>query len=245
MKRLINAVVIAMALATAAYAQAKPDASLPTVDQVLDKYVQALGGKAAIEKQTSRVGKGTFEIPAFGASGTIETYAKAPNKTASIIDIPGFGTVKQGFDGKVGWGVDPQSGLHEQSGGELASTSLQAVFNRDLKLKELYPKITVKGKDKVGDKDTIVLEATPAEGSPEQWYFEAASGLLVRRDAEVDSPQGKMSIQVYFDAYKEFDGVKIAAAIRQVRTDFTLNIKLDEVKHNVAIDDAKFAKPAN
>jgi hypothetical protein len=242
---------VLLALASGAYAQGaakpetKPAASLPSVEQVLDKYVQALGGKAAIEKLTNRVAKGTFEIPAFGAAGTVESYAKAPNKQAVVIDIPGFGTIKQGFDGTVAWAVDPQSGMREQSGGELASTKRQAIFYRDLKLKEIYPKITVKGKEKVGEKDTYVLEATPADGSPEQWYFDTATGLLVRRDAEIESPQGNMAVQVYVDAYKEVDGIKIPSVSRQVRSDFTLNIKIDEVKHNVDIEDAKFVKPAN
>ena len=81
--------------------------TLPTVDQVLDKYVEALGGKAAIEKATSRVGKGIFEIPEFGATGTLTLYAKAPNKTAVVIDVPGFGVVKQGCDGNVAWDDNP------------------------------------------------------------------------------------------------------------------------------------------
>jgi hypothetical protein len=238
-----------LVLATCALAQGqtppKADAAMPTVDQVLDKYVQALGGKAAIEKLTSREGKGTFEIPAFGATGTVETFEKAPNKKAMVIDIPGFGTVRQGFDGTAGWAVDPQNGLRDQTGAELAATKLESDFHRDIKLKQLYPKITVKGKEKVGDKDAIVLEATPAEGSAEQWYFDSTTGLLIRADSERESPQGKMPVQVFFDQYKEVDGIKIPAVVRQVTPAFTINIKIDEVKHNVPVEDSKFVKPAN
>src|SRR5687768_9331244 len=56
-----------------------PD-SMPTADQIIDDYVKASGGKAAIEKLTSRETKGTFEVPALSASGTLEAFAKAPNK---------------------------------------------------------------------------------------------------------------------------------------------------------------------
>jgi outer membrane lipoprotein-sorting protein len=243
----MNAALVAIALSACAFAQgaAKTDGGTPTVDQVLDKYVQAIGGKAAIEKQTSRAGKGTFEIPAFGASGTAETYEKAPNKSAAIIDIPGFGVIREGYDGKVAWSQDPQSGLREKTGVELASTKLESEFHRAIKLKSLYPKIVIKGKEKVGDKDAIVLEATPTEGPVETWYFDAASGLLVRQDAERESPQGKMPVQVFFDEYKEFDGVKVPVAIRQITPAFALNIKIEEVKNNVPVDDAKFVKPSN
>ncbi len=97
MKPIIHSVILSVALGVAAAAQApqppepKPAAALPTVDQVLDRYVEALGGKAAVEKLNSRVSKGTFDAVAQGASGTVEIYAKAPNKLASIADVSGFG----------------------------------------------------------------------------------------------------------------------------------------------------------
>lgn len=253
MKRILTTLILSLLVAVIANAQAsqqkpaadtKPAAKLPTVDQVLDKYVQAIGGKAAVEKQTSRVAKGSFEIAAFGASGTAEVYAKAPNKTATIIDVAGFGVFQQVFDGKSGWSNDPQSGFREKAGAELASTRLDSEFYKPVRLKALYPKIVVKGTDKVGDKDVYVLEATPAEGSAETWYFDTQSGLILREDAERESPEGKQAIQVFYEDYKEVDGVKMAFSIRQVTPAFTLNIKMLDIKHNVPVDDAKFDKPA-
>jgi hypothetical protein len=109
MKRTLTIGLLSCALAVTAVAQggqqkpatpSKP-AALPSVDQVLDRYVQAIGGKAVIEKQTSRVSKGSFELAAFGASGTAEVYEKAPNKTVAIVNIAGFGVIQEGFDGKT------------------------------------------------------------------------------------------------------------------------------------------------
>jgi hypothetical protein len=246
MRQKISAIVFAVVLATCAFAQGgEKAAGLPTVDQVLDKYVQALGGKANIEKQTSRVSKGTFEIAAFGATGTAEVFEKAPNKSAAVIDVPGFGTIKEGFDGKVAWASEPQTGLREKTGAELASTKLDSDFYRPLKLKQLYPKITVKGKEKVGDRETYVLEATPADSSVELWYFDAENGLLLRQDAERESPQGKTPVQIYFSSYKDIDGVKFPMGFRQVTSAFTLDVKFAEIKANVPVDDAKFVKPTS
>jgi outer membrane lipoprotein-sorting protein len=244
MKRTLTITILCMAIAVSALAWQKPAAGMPTVDQILDKYVQALGGKSAIEKVTSTASKGTFEIPAFGASGTAEIWEKAPNKTALTLDIPGFGVVQEGFNGTVAWAQDPQSGLREKSGAELEATKIDADFYKPLRLKQLYPKISVKGKDKVGDKDAYVLEATPAQGSMETWYFDATTGLLGRLDIERESPQGKISVQVFQEDYKDVDGIKVPHTVRQVSSAFTINIKLDQVKHNVAVDDAKFNKPA-
>ena len=246
MKRTLTILVLCSFTAVAAFAQAaapqKP-ADTPTVDQILDKYVQMLGGKAALEKITSTASTGTFEIAAFGASGSAEVWEKAPNKTALKLDIPGFGLVLEGFNGTVAWSQDPQSGLREKTGAELATVKLDADFYKPLKLKQLYPKIAVKGKEKVGDKDAYVLTATPAEGAPETWYFDATTGLLIRMDLERESPQGKMAVQVFQEDYKEVDGVKIPHTMRQVTSAFTIIIKITEVKHNVPIDDAKFNKP--
>ena len=219
-------------------------AKLPSVDQILDKYVQALGGKSAIEKQTSRVSKGTFEIAAFGATGSAEIYEKAPNKSASVVNVAGFGVVQEGFDGKTAWAVDPQNGMRDKSGVELASAKLDAEFLKPIKIKQLYPKIVVKGKDKVGDKVVYVLEATPVESSVETWYFDTQTGLILRQDMERESAQGKQSVQSFLDDYRDVDGVKIPFKLRQVTSAFTIDIKIEEVKHNVPIDDAKFNKPA-
>lgn len=250
MKRTLTIPMLCSFIAVAAFAQGGPQkpsdtmAALPSVDQILDKYVQALGGKAALEKVTSTASKGTFDIAAFGASGSAEIWEKAPNKTALRLDIPGFGLVLEGFNGTIAWSQDPQSGFREKTGAELATTKLDADFYKPLKLKQLYPKITVKGKDKVGDKDAYVLVATPAEGAAETWYFDAASGLLARMDLERESPQGKMAVQVYQEDYKDVDGIKVPHTVRQITSAFTIIIKLDEVKHNVAIDETKFNKPA-
>lgn len=251
MKRTLTLMILCVAVAVTALAQqkpadqgAKPPPATPTVDQILDKYVQALGGKATIEKITSSASKGSFEIPTFGASGTAEIWEKAPNKTALRLDIPGFGIVQEGFNGTVAWSQDPQSGLREKTGAELATTKIDADFYKPIRLKQLYPKITVKGKDKIGDKDVYVLVASPAEGSPETWYFDAASGLLSRMDIERESPQGKIAVQVFQENYKDVDGLKVPHTVRQESSAFTIIIKIDEVKHNVPIDDSKFNKPA-
>jgi zinc protease len=225
-------------------ADVKSADALPSVDQILDKFVQAIGGKAAMEKVTSRVSKGNFEIPSMGAGGPIEIYSKAPNINLVIINIPGFGVVQQGFNGTVAWAQEPTSGLRELSGPELVSAKREAEFYADIKFKELYPKMTVKGKDKVGDKEVYVIEATPSEGSPALLYFDTQSGLMLRTDREAESPQGKMHVEIFLEDYKEVDGIKMPFTVKQNTPAISFTIKIEEVKHNVPVDDAKFNKPS-
>ena len=239
----------ALAQQKPADAQAKPmdqtpAAAMPTADQIIDKYVQAIGGKAAVEKITSRSAKGTFDMPAMGVNTPVETYSKAPNKSVFILDIPGFGMVREGYDGTVAWAQDPQLGMREKTGVELAQMKLASEFHRDVKLKQLFPKMVVKGKEKVGEREAYVIEATPAEGGPEKWYFDTQTGLLLRQDMEAENPQGKVPVTVIFEDYRDVDGVKIPFVLHQSNPAISFTIKFTEIKHNVPIDDAKFNKPA-
>jgi hypothetical protein len=171
-------------------------------------------------------------------------YAKAPNKNLVVINIPGFGIIQQGFNGTVGWSQEPSSGLRELSGAELASAKRDAEFYADIKYKEMYSKMTVKGKEKVGDKEAYVVEAMPTEGSPQKIYFDTQTGYIIRTDREVESPQGKMAVEIYLEDYKEVDGIKMPFTVRQITPAISFTIKIEEVKHNVPVDDAKFNKPA-
>ena len=235
-------------IASAAFAAAQtttpaaPPAT-PALDDVLARYVQALGGKAAIEKLTSTTGKGTFEVPDFGASGPVEVCSKTGDKTLTSIEIGGYGTVRRGYDGAAGWSDDPQGGLRDLAGDELADMRRGAVWNSALRLKDLYPGLAVKGADKVNGHDAWVLEAT-VNDMKHRLYFDAGTGLLVRTDQEVKTPDGKGTAVMYFEDYKPVDGVQEAFTLTYTSPQLNWNMKLAEVKHNDPIDDAKFAKPA-
>ena len=222
----------------------KPGESLPTTEQVIEKYIQALGGKAAIEKVGSQVSKGTFEIPDFSATGTVEIYAKAPNKQLSISKNPGFGTTARGFDGAAGWEESPMSGMRDLKGAELALMKRDCDLQRSLKFKEFYAKLAVTGKDQVNDHEAYLVEAVPKEGNPEKLYFDTQTGLLIRKDVEMMSRAGKVTMNIYLENYKEVNGLKVPFTERRVSPAFSMIILLDDVKHNVPIDDAKFNKPS-
>jgi hypothetical protein len=225
-------------------AEAAPAEPLPALDQILDKYVETLGGKAALEKITSRQISGSFEIPAMGAKGTVKGLSKVPDKTSMTLDIPDFGVVRMGFDGTVAWGDDPMGGLREITGDELAATKRDADFHRDVHLKTLFPTMTVKSREKVGEKEAYVIEAIPKDGKAEKLFFDVKSGLLVRHDAERQDQQGISMVELYFEDYREIDGIKIPFTIRRVTPAIAVVIKLDEVKQNVEIEDSTFSKPA-
>ena len=237
-------IVTAMARATQQKPKAESQsttaaAQLPILDQVLDKYIQAIGGKAAIEKLTSRIIKGSLVAP--GGNAPIEIYEKSPNKFLVIINSPVSGVSQNGFNGAEAWSQNSQRGLREMSGPEVENFKREYDLHKEIKLKELYPRMTVKSREKIGDREAYVVEAVTGDGVSEAMFFDVGTGLLVRRDVTL---QGT-TIQGYLEDYREMDGVKLPFTIRRTRADFSFTYKFDEVIHNVAIEDAKFNKPAS
>lgn len=223
-------------------APGKP-AAIPTADQVLAKYVQAIGGKAAMEKVRSRVTKGTVD-PGGGIIMSLQISEKAPDKYLQELDVPGIGAVNEGFDGKMGWESNPQMGAQDLTGTALAARRRNSQFYRWLRMRELFPELEVTGTAKVGERETYVLDATPQEGYAERFYFDSATGLLLRRDYKLDGPDGTISFEMYYEEYREVDGIKLAFTLRRVGPDNVLLLKFTEIRQNVELDDAQFAKPA-
>jgi CubicO group peptidase (beta-lactamase class C family) len=222
----------------------KPLQSMPTVDQIIDKYVQAIGGVTAHRKLTSQVIKATLVIEGSDATASIETYKQAPNKAVNISQVKlGNGVefeVSRGFNGAVGWAFNPNDGgFRELSGTELATEKRNFEFYWKIKLKEFYPKMALAGQALVGDRLAYCIEATPPEGDPIKLYFEAQTGLLVRLDSIYETAtKSKIPFETYFEDYREVDGVKLPFTIRQPKKIYTY--KVNEVRHNVPIDEARF-----
>lgn len=217
-------------------------AAQPSVDEILDRYAQALGGKAAVEKVTSRVMKGTVDNPDEGTSDPFEIYSKAPDRYVMISDS---GNSQEAVDGETGWVKSSDSGMHSMSRSDLAVAKREYGFYRETRLKDLYPKMTVSGEAKVGNRDAYVIEATPSAGPAEKLYFDKQTGLLLKRDFErVSFDEGITAFEVFYEDYRDADGVKIPFLVRRTTPDYTLIYKISDVKSNVPIDDAKFRKPA-
>ena len=222
----------------------------PALEQVLNKYVDAIGGRAAFEKLTSRVMKGSIEAPATGDTGsivpgTIEVDQKAPDKWASHISFPGGGGDDRGYNGKTAWAIDPDEGPKDLSAAETAPLRLLADFYRPIRLQELFPKMALKGKARINSQDCYLVEAPHPDGSLEKFYFEVRTGLLVRDEVPLDVPdEGRTTVVNDFEDYRTVDGIKLPFTVRQTSPDFDYIIRYTDIRHNVSIDDAKFQKPS-
>ena len=217
------------------------NAPLPTADAVLAKYGQAAGGWNFAGGIKSRVVKGRINVTGLSGGGRFEYYSTSAGKSLTMISIDSIGVIKQGFDGRSGWTVS-ENAAKEASIPENAVLAM-ADFYRGAKLAELYPKTKMLGRVKEGDREIYMLEATPPTGAAEKLYFDAQTGLLVHRDFTRTSARGPIESEIYFGDWRNVDGFRLPCSITQMIGNLTLVLTIDEIKHNVAIDDANFQRP--
>lgn len=215
-------------------------AQVPTVDQVLQRYVSALGGKASLEKIHTMTLRGTIELPDFKASGTTAEYFKSPNHFAAISDIAGHGTTKFVYDGHEGWQTDSKNKSSQISGVPLVDMARRADIHWELKLGEFYPHLQLKGREAVAGEDAWKLEA-PEEDGTYGFFFSVRTGLLVRFDADQHVPDGSSSISI--SDYRRVGGVLFSYGAAQTSGAVKWTRKLTEVKFNSPIDESVFEKP--
>lgn len=247
MKRTLGGIAGVVALAgTMGFSQTVGRAQTPslTVDQVMEKYIAASGGRAAYNKIKSTVVKATLEIAPNGLKGTFTVSAKAPNMLLVSQNITGIGDIRQGYDGKTGWSQDPLTGLRTLEGTELATLQREATFNGPLRWKELFKTAQMLGVKEMDGKKVYAIKLTPAVGNPVTQYFDVKTFLLAGEDTVQESAQGKLPVHAIMGDYHVVDGVKEPFLLEQKLGPADVTMKVTEVKNNVPLEDAIFAKPA-
>lgn len=217
----------------------------PTVDQVFDKYIQALGGAQRLASLTSYAAKGTYI--GFETEQTVvpmELYAKAPAQRAMIVRMAVGNSVRV-FDGRNAWiaASDKPLPLMSPTGGNLEGARIEAILSFPAQLKQAFNSWRVSATG-IDDKEVIVLQGSNPRLPPVNFYFDASTGLLVRVLRLVDTAVGRVPTQVDYSDYREVAGVKIPFRWTVTWTNGQGTTTLTEVQPNVAIDASRFARPA-
>jgi outer membrane lipoprotein-sorting protein len=225
-------------------------ASAQTADEVVDKYLAALGGKEALGKLTSRRAIGTITVATQvgDLGGPIEIDTKLPNKgrVAIDLDLSAVGGDKmhqeRKFDGTSGWTLNSMNGDAEITGNELDNLRNNVFPTPLLNYKTSGLKMEVLPKETLNGTAVVVLRATPKAGSATKLYFDAATYLLLRTVTTVNSAETGGDIEQTSDLadYRAVDGIKVPFQITNSNPLQSAVIKLTKVEHNVALDDALF-----
>lgn len=218
----------------------RPAPPSETVDQILEKYVAALGGRDALAKVTSRVMKGTITDRANHSSPyTIEEKAPGAMRATTVVS-PQLSIVTA-VDGKAGWIQAGKDG-GEYTGAELSHQLRAAELGFALNVKSQLSRLTVGRYEKIDGQDVISVNGRSNPNVMETLYFDRASGLLVRRVARLGTIMGQVPVQWDYSDYRAVDGVKVPFQIRETNWEAVNTAKFTEVKLNVAVDDARFRR---
>lgn len=215
----------------------------PTADQILAKYTEALGGSAAIEKLKTRSMKGTWNT-SDGITVGYEVYQTAPDKIYTVLNTPKQGVFESGFDGKTAWEKSSR-GVRDLEGTPLFYLKRYPNLFKDLKLQGQFTRLNYRGKDKIDGKEVNLLAGVGVDGKGERLYFDAQTGLLVRRITSTTTIVGIIPEQVDYEDYRDVDGMKLPFTIRVTSIDsfWSSTRKFTEIKLNGPIDETKFNKP--
>ena len=227
----------------------QPQAS---AEQVLDKYIQALGGAQKLAGLTSFIATGTQEgyVDVKGG-GQFQIFAKAPDSRTVQIrfpDAPDRGDQTRSFDGHtgIGWVTTPRAllGEYQVTGSELDGLKLDAELSFPGQIKQVLTNLRIGYNESIDGKEVQVVQGTGPRGLMATLYFDKQSGLLVRLLRYSRSPIGRIPTQVDYADYRDVNGIKFPFKYKFSWLDGRDNYQITDVKTNVPIDESRFGKPS-
>jgi hypothetical protein len=221
----------------------------PPASQILDQYIEAMGGAGKLSGIQSFIATGHSEgYEGLGGNGVFEIFAQAPDRRSMWIHFPEHpdrGVSAWTYDGKTGWISAPRGFLseYELNGNDLAGAKLDAVLAFPAQIKTALSNWRVGAEDSVNGHNVYVLQGRNPSGLLGTLYFDTKSHLLVRYVRRTPSPVGRITIQQDFDDYRDVNGVKFPFKYSFLWLDGRFNAIISDVKVNVPVEAAKFAKP--
>jgi photosynthetic reaction center cytochrome c subunit len=226
-----------------------PGEGVPPATQVLDKYIQAVGGAQKLAGLTSYVATGSsLGYEGLGGGGSFQIFAKSPDQRTTLIafkDHPERGDSTRAYNGTSGWIKSPR-GLfpeYDLTGSELDGARLDALLSFPGQIKTALNNWRSGSLDSIGDKEVQVVQGSGPRGLLATLYFDTKTGLLVRLIRYSASPIGRVPTQIDYSDYRDVNGIKFPFKYTFSWLDGRDSFQLSDVKINVPIDAAKFGKP--
>jgi len=226
-----------------------PGEGQPPATQILDKYIQAVGGAQKLAGLTSYIATGSsLGYEGLGGGGSFQIFAKSPDQRTTLIsfkDHPERGDSTRAYNGSAGWIKSPR-GLfpaYDLTGSELDGARLDALLSFPGQIKTALSSWRVGALDSIGDKEVQVVQGSGPRGLLATLYFDTKTGLLVRLVRYSASPIGRVPTQIDYSDYRDVNGIKFPFKYTFSWLDGRDSFQLSDVKINVPIEAAKFGKP--
>jgi len=220
----------------------------PNANQIIDKYLVAIGGAqrwAAVTSWTAKAKGSGFG--GLGGSALVDVFAKGPDQRATYIHFPQAdrGDSVRTYNGSVAWLATPRAALRKYQvfGGELDGARLDALMSFPAQLKQALTNLRAVANTSIDDHVMDVVQGTGARGLIATLYFDQKSGLLTRVVRLVNSPIGRVPTQIDYADYRDVNGLKVPFNWTFSWLDGQDSFELTDFQVNVAIDSAKFGEP--
>jgi hypothetical protein len=211
-------------------------------EPLLEKYLRTVGSESAVAAVASSVAKGKLESAA-NPTSPVEMYTKSPGKRLVVTHILNE-TASEASLGSSGWTQSASRGLRDMNATDNEAIKLEDPVYLAANVKKIYTEWRVGRSEKIGERDTYALNGTAAGHVPIRLYLDQQTGELLRLMHFAETPVGRLPTQIDFSDYRDVNGVKVPFRIAAIRPTTRNTIVLDQVQHNVPVEEAQFAKPA-
>lgn len=233
-----------LAQAPAATAPASPAvAELPDARIIVDRHIKAIGGRDAILAHKSMHATGTLSMPANGISGPVDIYGAAPDRVLVRTTVSGIGEIVDGYDGRIGWSINPMTGPSLKTGKELEQTKLDADFYSELRDPKRYTMKTIE-KTIFDGRDCYKVSVKRADGTEDFDFYDVATGLRAGSVNTRETQMGQMVISNVESGYKKFGPLTQATVLTQKMMNVEQKITIDTVEYDT-VDPSIFQPPAS
>lgn len=215
---------------------------LPKAEEIIERALEVMGGRAAMERIRNQAISGTIEFTGKDLRGELLLYKALPNLLYSRVNLPGVGVIEEGVDGKVAWQKNLQ-GARIKEGQERAQALLSADVHAELNWRERYSKVEVAGVETSGDQTLYKVVLTPKEGPVQTRYYDQKTGLPAKVVMVMQTPAGEVSVEVAMSDFRDAAGVLAPHTLTQKAMGQEFVIRITSVKVNTEIDPARFALP--
>lgn len=234
----------AVALAVLAVTPAITSAQdLPPAEEVIDRYVEAIGGRdAALQSMSSRT-VGSFSMPAMGVTGDLTVLTGEDDQMYTSVTIPGMGEMQSGYTGEVGWSVDPLTGPRLLEGAELDAMREQADDRYAVRDPALFTSIETVGEAEYDGEACWEIAYVWVSGRESSECFSKETGLLIASVSSQESPMGTVDMVTRMSDYQQFGDLLLPTTMRQSAMGQEQVMTIESVEFD-AVEDADFEPPA-
>lgn len=221
---------------------AQTQEALPPARAIVEKYVEATGGRDVMAKHASRRALGKVIMPAQGVEGDVEILAARPDLLRMRMTLPGVGELHSGYDGKVGWSVNPLTGPMLLQGKSLEQTKADADFDSSLHSEKQFKSLETVERTTFEGRPAYKIRAVRLTGDEDFEFFDVETGLMIGAMVTRETPMGPIKATHVTSDYKDFGGMKVACKIVQRLMGTEQIITITSVEYNT-VDQSAFTPP--